>query len=327
MRHNLAFLLLLVLTVSNLESQNQKAEATGSHICRTIEVPTSWAFDNPPVRIEANQVSFSEIGWVTLSLRVLNEESTPIQALTMIVEYLDVQGEPIIRVPIFAHIDRAIAKGPPDMLKPAQAWKSALSPGEEAVLAGDSMGIRTGGCPARSRVTFVREEFTNSRVRTSASSNWQLGPSPALVPILPDSLPDLPVEAPASLLAKLRISDSGSVIDVVPQVAADSALLQWIRARMKQGWRFYPALINGRPVESELNVLFQIHAKGMARFPETQPLPKPVTLIRFVWSHDAFPKGDGSDRLMLMYGVLTEGSAPEFPAPGIYSPVSSNLAR
>jgi hypothetical protein len=123
------------------------------------------------------------------------------------------------------------------------------------------------------------------------------------------NLPPLPVQPPVSLFAKVRISASGDIVDLVPDTNSDARLAGWLRDVMGKDWKFHPATLNGQPIESELNVLFQINAKGMTEFVENHPILKPVTLIRFVWTRDV-SSSDAGDRLMAMYGVLTEGSSP-----------------
>jgi hypothetical protein len=311
---HICFLLCVSLISALAQAQTEPPNREQSpYQCHVVHLPTSWAFDNPPGIIESSNAWFSDIGWATLDLRFRNGEATAIQALALVVESIDAEEEVIDRVPMVSHVDPSVAKIPPNVLKPADAWGSPLSRGDAELMTGDTFGIRTGRCPVRARVTFARVHFTDGSVRTYSSPEWRLGPSPALVPTLPEATPDLPVEPPVSLLAKLKISASGRVLDVVPEESADPRLVEWIRGRMKPDWKFYPAFLNGKPTDSELNVLFLIHAKGMIKFAENRPVLQPVTLIQFIWSRDLYPQTGEADKLTVMYGFLREGSAPNLP--------------
>ena len=124
-----------------------------------------------------------------------------------------------------------------------------------------------------------------------------------------ENVPDLPVQPPVSLLATVKISASGEVLDVIADDRADSSLVTWVRELMQKGWKFHPAILNGQPIESELHTLFQIYAKGTTRFVERDPVLKPVTLIRLLWTRDAYHTNE-PNRLTVMYGVLTESTGP-----------------
>jgi len=131
-----------------------------------------------------------------------------------------------------------------------------------------------------------------------------------LIPTLPETIPELPVQPPVSLLAKLKISATGDVLDVVPEEPKNLKLVDWIRDRMRQNWKFHPALLNGKSTDSELTVLFLIYARGMIKFAETKPMLHPITVIHFFWSHDLFAQVSAMDRWTVTYGALHEGTIP-----------------
>ena len=148
-------------------------------------------------------------------------------------------------------------------------------------------------------------QLSDGSVRIFSSPRWQLEPVPHRVPRLSEDTPNLPVTPPVSLLAKVKVSASGQVVDVVSDGQQDDPkVLAWIRERMTQNWTFHPALRNGQPVDSEFAVLFLIHGKGMINVPETRPLLMPLTIIQFFWSRDLFPNDGGVDRWTVTYGML-----------------------
>ncbi len=76
--------------------------------------------------------------------------------------------------------------------------------------------------------------FADGSSRTLSSANWQLGPVPLRIPEVPTTFRSLPnLVRPFSLLARLEISASGEVLDVVPDdPKSDAAVLSWIRAEV-----------------------------------------------------------------------------------------------
>lgn len=280
-----------------------------SYVCFLEDLPTTWAFNPSPGTIDNSSASFSPLGFDTLNLDFRNEQPTPIEALELVVEYFDKAGDVILRVPMYAHVNPAVAHLPSNALRPSGTWGAPLNKGESELMVGEEQSIRTGHCPVKAVVTFATVRFTDGSVRTYSSPAWRLNPYIEVVPLL-DKIPDPPVQPPVSLLARVRINAAGFVTGVVPSAGGDPRTVNWIRNVMGKGWKFHPAILNGEPIDSELEVLFQIHAKGMAHFVETNPVWEPVTLIRFVWTHDMSSAYDAEpDRLTLMYGVLNEGSS------------------
>lgn len=281
--------------------------AKSSYLCNLARVPTAWAFDNPPGSIDENNAMFTPTGWDTVHLKFRSAQATPIKTLKLVVEYVDAEGEPIARVPMYAYVDPSTEHMPSNVLRPDNTWGTPVTEGNSGEMNGQEVSIRTGRCPVQARVTFASIGYTDSSVRTYSSPEWRLDPTPSLVPMLRD-VPNLPLQPPLSLLAKLRIGASGDVLDVIPGVSADARLAGWVRdVMMNNEWKFHPAILNGQPIESELDVLFEIHTRESANFADDHPILKPVTLIRFLWTHDSTSR---SGKATMMYGVLTEGSAP-----------------
>ena len=286
----------------------QSLPAQDPYDCVVRDIPTAWAFDTPPGSIENSSASFSAVGWDTMNLGFRNEQAVQIEALQLVLEYFDKAGNLVVRVPMYAHVNRAVAHVPSNSLKPSGDWGAPLRKGESELMVGEEQSIRTGHCPVRSVVTFANAQFTDGTVRTYSSPEWRLDASIKAVPML-ERIPELSVQPPVSLLAKLRVDAAGNLVAIVPNADTDPRLVGWVRNVIGRGWKFHPAILNGRPIDSELDVLFEIHAKGMAHFVETDPVLKPITLIRFVWTHDISSAHDASpDKLTVMCGILTEGT-------------------
>ncbi len=306
---------LLCMAIGSLLAQDHNG-SPNRHLspcdCRATNLETSGQTDISPVSIEHNNVTFTELGHSSLELKVRNRGPGRIEKLALLLEYVDAEGRLIDRVPVVAGVGPGTLKTPPSVLSPANVWKSSLAIGDVVSMATVHDSIRTGYCPVRARITFAKIQFADGKVQKLSSPGWQLGPVPTVIPRLQENVPDLPVEPPVSFIAKLKVSAAGSVLDVVPEESENLKLVDWVRDRMKN-WKFHPALVNGRPSDSELTVLFRIHARGMLKFPETQPVLQPITLIQFFWSRDLFPGIGAPDRWTVTYGLLREDSVSEYP--------------
>jgi hypothetical protein len=306
------FLLCVAMAIGSGVAQDQSLDRPQPYDCRVADLPTLWPADISPGTIEHNNFNSGEWGHSVIELTFRNGSPGHIDKLALVIEYVDAQGGLIDRVPMVAGLVPGVPNAPPSVLSPARAWNHALAPGDAASMVTVRDGVRTGYCPVRARITFATVRFTDGTVQRFSSRGWQLGPLPTVIPRLPESVPDLPVGPPASLVAKLKVSASGNVLDVVAERAENAKLVDWVRDRMKS-WKFHPALVNGTPRDSEVLVLFLIHAKGMLRFPETRPVSQPITLVQFFWSHDRFPDTAGPDKWTVMYGLLPEDSVAEYP--------------
>ncbi len=294
-----------VIAYAQLETGNSQRSV---YDCRVDNLPTAWSFVDPPGTIYAHHAQFGKLGQTSIDMRFRNGGVVPIQSLAFVVEYADANHRIIDRVPIVAGADAGVGERPPNVLSPANIWKSALGPSDSALITIVANGIRTGDCPVRAEVTFARLHLNDGTVQTLSSPGWQLDPIPMIIPPVSRTTKPLPVQPPASLLAKLRISARGDVVGVVPDEPADPNLVNWIRPFMEQNWKFHPGLLNGRPVDSELPVLFLIYSKGMTEFPDIKPVLEPITAIRFVWGRDLSARASTDDELEVMYGILPEGS-------------------
>jgi hypothetical protein len=302
----------IVLAVVTLWSAVVQAQPATPYECRVSGIPTSWAFGNPPGTISQHSAIFGDSGQDSIDLQFRSEERKPISTLGLILEYEDARGEIIDRIPVIAGASSSPVSVPPNVLTPNGVWKGVLTQGGSVTLTAIKNGVRTGRCPVRAKVTFAKIKFADGSTRTFSANHWRLDAVPTMIPTSPESTAELPIEPPVAMLAKVKINASGSVVSVVPEEAGNPRLADWIHARIAS-WRFHPALLDGKPVDSELSVLFLIYAKGMTSFPDINPVSQPVTLIRFVWSDALAPQTIAPDKLTALYGSLIEGSIATYP--------------
>lgn len=277
-----------------------------SYDCQSPNLITAWAFADKIGDIEDNNVSLGSGGGGSLDFLFRSRLDKPITGLAFVLEYFDRDGDVVERVPAVGQVVPGTSPSPPNVLSPSSAWSNELAPSESVLMTGIIHGIRTGHCPVRARVTFVSVHFADGTNRTLAAPDWRLDASPRLIPNLAQSIPDLPGKESTSVLGKLKISASGDVLGITTELDISPDLLRWIRDRV-QSWKFYPALLNSRAVDSELPVLIFVQAKGTSS-PEATPHLDPVTVIRFGWSSD-LSSSTVTGRWIEFYGVLTDGTA------------------
>ena len=207
-------LYLAVWGVSSAASDKASPQLS-PYSCRIDQLPTSWAFDSPLGEIEQNNAVFGELGQTTIDFHFRNRGPSAIQALMLVMEYVDSGGRIIDQVPVSAAVGDQPLDSSPNVLAPIQNWKRAVLPGASALMGADREGIRTGFCPVRARVTFGRAQFTDGTVRTFSSPGWRLGPMLRAVPTLSKTIPPVPTDPPVSLRARVKISATGRVGDIL----------------------------------------------------------------------------------------------------------------
>jgi hypothetical protein len=110
--------------------------------------------------------------------------------------------------------------------------------------------VARNGWPYYSMLERHRMKGAIERYREKyAGQNHPVAPAVMINPVLPDDF--TPPNEPMS--ARLSISAQGIVADVNLNRSRDEAVNQAVREALK-GWLFFPRLINGQPVESQVEV-------------------------------------------------------------------------
>jgi hypothetical protein len=305
-------LFVIVVAQIVLAQPNRPLEQPSRDACVVEQIPTEWASDTPLGVIEQHSVVFTNMGRVEPTFVFRNLQTVAVQALALTLDYLDKQGRTIDRVPIVASTEQAL-KGfrVPFAAEETHRWENAIAPGGSALIGGIKDGIRAASCPSRAVVTFALVQLADGKNQSFATPGWRLGPIPIRVPeISHASLPPR-IDPPVSFAAEVIIEASGDVIDVVSDETKEPKLLDWTRDYLKKDWKFHPALLDGHPVSSTINVLFLFHAKGTVTSSSIDIPRGPVTMIHFLWTHDVIPNDDEPDRWTVMYGFRNENSTVE----------------
>jgi len=191
----------------------------------------------------------------------------------------------------------------PFPVEEVQSWRNTLAPRNEAVVSGVYDGVRTGICPVRAKVTFLRVAFDDHVPAEFSSPGWEVRPIPRAIPPVPETIAHL--NPPASVRTEVTIGSSGTVEELVGVGSEKTEAISWLREYLTQNWKFYPALRDGIAVtyKSRLVVSFSTN-RGVA--PEAE-LESPVMLIHVLREPDnqvAVFFGQMSERDVLGGGTL-----------------------
>jgi len=296
--------------------ERPKEEAPSSpYYCRVEQLPTSSALVNPPGEIKENVLVSLENGTSYASFYFQNLGPTPVQSLTLVMEYMDKEGGPINRVPYAAVTKKAEQTfHPPFPVQMVDIWERALLPGEAARVQGANYGTRIAGCPAQARVTAMMIQFSNGATQSLFMPGWRVGPLPKYVPEDFGFPPGL-VAPPLALTVKLMIDPAGHVQDVVTKDQGHAKLFERIKEVFLRVGNFHPGLLNGQPTSSELVVSIRFHAVKALSFPAELDTLAPITLLDF------FPDPTVRGGWIVSYGGVWGGSGLPLTVPSGPEPV------
>lgn len=289
---------LLLLGLAAIESV---AVAQDHYYCHIDNMPVSWKGISQPVKIAHSSAVFLELGTAVPELDVRNTQTSAITNLDLVIEYLDEKGDVVDTAAIggaAAGFENAMPA--PFSLENTETWKGPIEPGEIARVQGMSNGNRTVTCPVSGQITFVMARFRGGALQRYGSAGWQVPPLPRIVPELDSACPALQ-SGILQIPVKLKISNAGDVIGVSQSSVRDPGVLAWAVDQMKR-WKFHPALVDGQPKDSELNVDFVFHGSPEPNLAAISPAT-PSVLIQF------FPSGrDSQPRCVEAFAQLTETS-------------------
>jgi len=285
------------------ERQEGEPDLTKSG-CSAERLDTSWAIENAPIEIRQHMLRITKTGTSYSDFVAHNLQSSPIEALALVIEYTDNQGVVIERMPVIGNTERAsdAFHAPFPLERVSPLWNVPMQHGDSVRILGQSDGIITEDCPTGARVTFAAIQYADGTTKILSSPGWQLGATPRVIPFASQFPPDL-VKPPVALLARVKVNASGQVIDVLSADQDQPDTLNLIRDQMKKTWKFNPALSDGSPTPSDLLVLFRVHSERTLAFPDTRRPASPVTLIEF------FPDDRNPGKLEITFGGLFSGAS------------------
>jgi hypothetical protein len=268
--------------------------------CRIEKMPTSWAFDHPPGTLEENHVQVNGVGRVSTTFYLRLRKPVALDAIAMVVEFTDDQSREIASVPLAGTLQKVTKSfNPPFAAQFHQHWATSST---RPLLSGMLDGALANTCPTHAAVTFALLRLADGTVEKFSSLGWHVGPMPHVVPLLPVTYPDVPVTPPLTFAGRISIDRIGKVKDVTPESEVPPEVFAWIKDQIQQLWSFHPALTDGQPRDSVMDVLFRFPADTRLEVPESDrpTTHQPMSVIQF------FHSPDGSRRFIVMYGTLSE---------------------
>lgn len=266
--------------------------------CKARNITTVWGFANPPISIDKHSVEFTDTARSTVAFYVRNQTTSRIRSLAMVMSYIDNKGRVIDEIPAAVVTGSQEAEDThqlPFPVEEVQSWRSTLAPRSEAVVSGIYDGIRTGICPVRAKVTFLRVAFDGQAPAEFSSPGWEVRPIPRAIPPVPDTIAK--VNPPIFVNAEVTIGSSGAVEELVGSESDKTEALNWLREYLTQNWKFYPALRDGIAVTYKSRIVVSFSSdRGIV--PEAE-LESPVLLMHVICKPD--------NQASAFFGQMSEG--------------------
>ena len=238
----LAFLYLLVGALSPICTAHVLSDS-----CVLNKTENLWPGND---RLEVRHEAFWAKRYSAGTLVVFNKSTRAIQDISLVVEYLDPSGTPILTMPFRAVVGRLTDNLAVEVAN-VYRMRTAFPPNSFRSIQGTSSTVIS-SCPARAKVTFIRVVFDDGSVLEDAREEWHQDSAPECVSRPFDGAP-LFIDDKSRIGYGLRvfISSAGTVssiesVDGNP-TAVSSPLVKFLRA-----WKFQPAMRQGKPIDTEL---------------------------------------------------------------------------
>jgi len=295
-----------------LVSSAMFAEDTFS--CIAEQLPTVWNFEGPPVKIDNHSIQFTDTGQASVSFYLHNLTGWPLDSLTAIVRYKDDGGQVIDEVAVSATTNEGVDHSDqPIPIEGVQHWAKSVAPQDVAVVVGVSNGIRTGICPSKAEITFLRLHFYPDKTLSFSSAGWHLPPKPLSVPSVPDTFGNFH-KLPDFVVGELAIDASGHVVEFASEDHGEPEVTRWLQEFMRRSWKFYPAILDGHPVPATLPLLVGFPRDRDSLLHEAATTLSPITTIQIFRRSDFNPVDESQDKFQALFGNMANGDSPAYPA-------------
>jgi hypothetical protein len=258
---SLAFAALFLLSPPRVAAGDPASVLKMQIRCTVPDLPTALPEGAALVTIEDHQFVSAYESWS--SFRLANRTGESIEAMTIVVEYLDAQGATLLEAVV---ADSRKGVDEPYPVKVSwyfrQRLSSAIEPGD-SVRAWAFSDFTVPRCPAMAKVTLLALRLSDGTTRIASTRGWKLPPSVLDAPqyfMLPRDSP-LPERIPVTI----EIDAQGHPGQIQGLQGLRSALADQISAQTRL-WTFGPALLDGMPVASVLPMLLRFHLRPKKGF-------------------------------------------------------------
>jgi hypothetical protein len=197
----------------------------------------------------------------TGTLNFHNTFQREIAAVELLVEYEDAANGPTVVMPYAAAIPEARKTFESKLKLHTELINDlhdTLIPGGASHMIGESFSI-VRSCPAKAKISYLHVFFADGHAAEWGMRGWKTEPTIRQAPLTLD-FPCAAENPSRNLYLRVKIGAEGKISDFHLLAAARWPCLDALK-NVVERWTFYPALSEGDPSASELNVLLRFDRK------------------------------------------------------------------
>ncbi len=208
-----------------------------------------------------------------------------IVGLELLVQYLDENSHPLAQISYIATTADAQQKFHGQLRSEAtKELKKGIPPSKALYMIGESFTV-VRNCPVKANLMFLHILFEDARTAQWEMSGWKTEPVIRDLPLTVEFLCESN-NLSTDVYLRVRVSREGRVSNIQRLAFPHWACLDNLRKTL-ESWIFYPALQNGNPSDSELDILLRFDREGRKKkenwgWVSPQEIREPTVIVDFV---------------------------------------------
>ena len=266
----------------------------------------SFTYSNSNIAVEGENlpIRFTKLGFLTGTdgtssslVRIHVEGEKPVAALAAAIEFADKTGQQLTTIAYVATTNDVRETFKPLVHSDHHEELSKPIQHGETIPIQSYTNIATGECAASAKLVYLNLLYADASTFSWSVPGWTFGPLPRLLPKAWFVFDPGLVIRPMNLKATMEISPQGRVSSFSTEETVDAEFFQQLRSQVSQ-WIFFPATVEGNPVNGHLLMLFCITPHHASPAPLTlKDIVRPSVIVHLIQDKD------GSQEWTLMYGI------------------------
>jgi len=277
-----------------------------SYLCESPSLSLSLPPGAPPETISPAFFVSTRLRDSSGGLTFHNTFKRRVMAFELLVQYMGAGDQPSVRIPFFA-----VAAESRDRFRPIlhsetnRDLKKGLPPGKSFHTIGESFTLVT-SCPTKATIVFLRVLLDDMQTAEWHTDNWETEPLIREIPLTIDFSCDS-VGLGVHPYLVTAVNSEGRVSKVEVLAPPRWSCLESLRKALEP-WIFYPALKNGKPSNSQFNILLHLNRKPGEKQEDYEVSPEEITRPTVVVD---FVRADpNATEWSVMYGPQPFGFIP-----------------
>ena len=203
------------------------------------------------------------------SFRITNRDPRPINALFMVVDFYT-SDRYLLSISFYLATSAEAASFKPAV--PRTPWSASPEPLGSSLLRGQSYrpeeysAIRPANCPDEARLAVLQVVFADGAVFDHRMAGWRV--DPVLLSVKPWTLSGFPLKR-ASFSGRVSVDERGKarIVELIPigssasgeSDVGESDPSDWLMDKIADTFTYAPALYDGSPISSEINLLIRFY--------------------------------------------------------------------